>query len=139
MNGDLISREAVMDRIKTYFCACCYVQDLKKIYRSYETCAGCKVSNCLELIEAFPAVDAEPAAVGAQKAQMSAWVEIAPKGWGREGLYCTPKIACAKCKTIPRPYKEVERSMEGRIEMYTWIKTKNCPNCGAKMHDVMED
>lgn len=65
--------------------------------------------------------------------KLATWEVIEPQGWSRTGYNCTPRIRCSKCKVEPSPHITEDRTMEGRIIMRRWDKTRICPNCGSKM------
>lgn len=61
------------------------------------------------------------------------WIEVEPKGWSSIGYLETARIACSECHCEPVPHVESSPGHGGTQTSYKWIKTKHCPNCGAKM------
>ena len=125
--GDLISRNDTKLKVAQR------LVELKYSGASWSDMALC----ALDAIDDVPAVDAEPVRRGdmvetSEPVILSAWMEIEQAQWGNS----TPRIKCAKCGAEPRPYINKDRSMEGTTEWHTWLKTRYCPNCGAKMEGI---
>lgn len=77
-------------------------------------------------LDKFPSVDAAPIVHGT-------WVEVKPRGWHTKGFFETAMIACSECHNEPAPHVESSHEHGGTVTSYRWLKTKHCPNCGAKM------
>lgn len=104
MNNDLISRSAVIDRLKAKVCNDCYV------LKSGGKCGGCFIRAALDMIEDAPAVDAEPVRHGR-------WVQSTKEDedWGGFFYRYTCTVCGWYCGSNPNG-------------LYVF-----CPNCGAKM------
>lgn len=83
------------------------------------------LNMALSKLEGLPAMD-----VG-----HGLWVEVKPRGWHRLGFCETAMIACSECHNVPVPHVESSQEHGGTVTSYRWLKTKHCPNCGAKMDE----
>jgi len=81
------------------------------------------LNMALTKLEGFPAMDVVH----------GRWVEVKPRGWHTKGFYKTAMIACSECHNVPAPHVESSHEHGGTVTSYRWLKTKHCPNCGAKM------
>ena len=116
-----IDADALHDRIKMYFCGCCWVH-----VKGMECGGGCHEKIILDFIEEAEAVDAEPVRRGQ-------WIVIKKQGWHGDGFYSTAKAKCSACGYIPKPHIESSMEQGGSVTSYSFRYTKYCPECGAKM------
>lgn len=121
--NDLISRAALHDRIKNYFCGSCWIHE-----KGLVCGGGCHEKIILDFIKEAPAVNAEPV-------KYARWLIISPVGWHGDGFYNTPKIKCSQCGAVAKGDKHIDNGHGGGITIYNWYAEKRCHKCDAKMND----
>lgn len=66
------------------------------------------------------------------------WEEIENTGFVNGNYNCTPRIRCSECHEDSTCEVKLYGEQDDIFCLLTWVKTKYCPSCGAKM-DLKEE